>query len=151
MYSFKFIQMRKIKRTLTIMTALATLALLVSACDDPLDVFQAYSFDLVTMPVQESLGEGETAEIRCTLAREGEYKNAEFFIRMFQPDGEGELKMEDGTVFLPNDLYPLKKTEFRLYYTSHCSDQQTIDVYIQDNFGQVVQKTFSFQNKNIDE
>ena len=60
------------------MTALATLALLVSACDDPLDVFQAYSFDLVTMPVQESLGEGETAEIRCTLAREGEYKNAEF-------------------------------------------------------------------------
>jgi hypothetical protein len=70
---------------------------------------------------------------------------------MFQPDGEGELKMEDGTVFLPNDLYPLKKTEFRLYYTSHCSDQQTIDVYIQDNFGQVVQKTFSFQNKNIDE
>jgi len=143
--------MRKIKRTLTIMTALATLALLVSACDDPLDVFQAYSFDLVTMPVQESLGECETAEIRCTLAREGEYKNAEFFIRMFQPDGEGELKMEDGTVFLPNDLYPLKKTEFRLYYTSHCSDQQTIDVYIQDNFGQVVQKTFSFQNKNIDE
>lgn len=130
-----------------IVTGLAAMVLLVSACDDTLDVFQAYSFDLVAMPVQESLREGETAEIRCTLVREGEYKNAEFFICMFQPNGEGELKMNNGTVFLPNDLYPLEKTDFRLYYTSHCTDQQTIDVYIQDNFGQVVQKTFSFQNK----
>lgn len=139
--------MKKLRRTLRIVIGLAALALLVGACDDTLEVFQAYSFDLVTMPVQESLREGETAEIRCTLAREGEYKNAEFFIRMFQPDGEGELRMDNGTIFLPNDLYPLEKTAFRLYYTSHCSDQQTIDVYIQDNFGQVVQKTFSFQNK----
>ena len=139
--------MEKIKRTFMVVTVLAALALLVGACDDTLEVFQAYGFDLITMPVQESLREGETAEIRCTLAKEGEYKNAEFFIRMFQPDGEGKLEMDNGTVFLPNDLYPLVKTTFRLYYTSHCSDQQTIDVYIQDNFGQVVQKTFSFQNK----
>jgi hypothetical protein len=143
--------MRKFKRTLMIVTVMAALALLVGACDDTLEVFQAYGFDLVTLPVQETLREGETAEIRCTLSREGEYKNAVFFIRMFQPDGEGELKMDNGTVFLPNDLYPLEKTEFRLYYTSHCFDQQTIDVDIQDNFGQVVQKTFSFQNKNTNE
>lgn len=143
--------MRKLRRTLRIVTVLVASILLVSACDDTLDVFQAYRFDLVTMQVQESLREGETAEIRCTLAMEGEYKNAEFFIHMFQPDGEGELKMDNGKVFLPNDLYPLEKTDFRLYYTSHCTDQQTIDVYIQDNFGQVVQKTFSFQNKNTDE
>lgn len=110
---------------------LPALALLVSACDDTLDVFQAYSFDLFTLPVPKSLGEGETTEIRCSLFK------------------EGELKMDNGTVFLPNDLFPLEKTEFRLYYTSHCSDQQTIDVYIQDNFGQVVQKTFSFQNKKL--
>jgi hypothetical protein len=143
--------MRKLKRSFTIITVLAALALLVSACDKTLDVFNAYSFDLVTMPVQESLREGETAEIRCTLAKDGEYKHAEFFIRMFEPDGEGELKMDNGTVFLSNDLYPLEKTEFRLYYTSHCSDQQTIDVYIQDNFGQVVQKTFSWQVERASE
>ena len=143
--------MKKLRRTLRIATGLAVMALLVSACDDTLDVFQNYSFDLVTMPVQESLREGETAEIRCTLAKDGEYKNAEFFIRMFQPDGEGEMKMDNGTVFLPNDLYPLEKTDFRLYYTSHCTDQQTIDVYIQDNFGQVMEKTFSIKNKKDDE
>lgn len=49
---------------------------------------------------------------------------------------------------IPNDLYSLDKTTFRLYYTSHSTDQQVVDVYIEDNFGQVVQKTFSWQNDN---
>ncbi|NLV82507.1 MAG: DUF3872 domain-containing protein, partial [Synergistaceae bacterium] len=57
------------------------------------------------------------------------------------------LKMENGTVLLPNDLYPLEKMVFRLYYTSHSTDQQSIDIYIEDNFGQVVQKTFSWQSE----
>ena len=69
---------------------------------------------------------------------------------MFQTDGKGELRMDDGTVFLPNDLYPLDRTTFRLYYTSHLTDQQVIDVYIEDNFGQVVQKNFSWQNDSGD-
>lgn len=122
------------------------LSAIVCACSDDLDIQQAYTFDLVTMPVQKKIVQGETAEIRCQLVKEGEYQQSQFYIRYFQPDGVGELKMDDGTVFLPNDLYPLNKTTFRLYYTSHSTDQQVIDVYIQDNFGQVVQKTFSWQN-----
>lgn len=121
------------------------------ACSDDLDIHQSYSFDLVSMPVQKKIVEGETAEIRCELVKEGNYEQARFFIRYFQPDGVGELKMDDGTVFLPNDRYPLNKTTFRLYYTSHCSDQQTIDMYIEDNFGQVVQRTFSWQNDRVDD
>ncbi len=124
------------------------LASVVSACSSDVDIYQAYAFDLVTMPVPKKIVEGETAEIRCELVKEGEYSEANFYIRYFQPDGKGELKMDDGTVFLPNDLYPLERTVFRLYYTSHCSDQQVIDVYIQDSFGQLIQKTFSFQNEN---
>lgn len=54
--------------------------------------------------------------------------------------------MDDGTVFLPNDRYPLERYVFRLYYTSRSEEQQVIDVYIEDNMGQVVQKSFSFQN-----
>lgn len=50
----------------------------------------------------------------------------------------------------PNDLYPLEKQVFRLYYTSRSTDQQVIDIYIQDNFGQIEQKTFSFQNESAD-
>ena len=34
------------------------------------------------------------------------------------------------------------------YYTSASTDQQTIDIYVEDNFGQVVQLTFDFNNEN---
>lgn len=67
-------------------------------------------------------------------------------IRYFQPDGKGKLEMDNGTVFLPNDLYPLEKETFRLYYTSASTDQQTIDIYIIDSFGQMQQVSFSLNN-----
>lgn len=38
--------------------------------------------------------------------------------------------MDDGMVLLPNDRYPLDREVFRLYYTSECEDQQTIDIYL---------------------
>ena len=90
------------------------------------------------MPVQKRLAVGETAEIRCTLVREGVYDEARYTIRYFQPDGDGELRMDDGTVFLPNDRYPLDRTSFRLYYTSLSEAQQVIDVYVEDNMGQEI-------------
>ena len=37
---------------------------------------------------------------------------------------------------------------FRLYYTSRSDDQQTIDVYVEDNTGQVVKTSFTFQSEN---
>mgnify|MGYP000041459723 FL=1 len=135
---------RKVMKKL-FFAAMAALGLLAS-CDKELDIQQAYSFSLETMPVPKRIGVGETAEIRCTLVREGAYADARYTIRYFQPDGKGELRMDDGTVFLPNDRYPLERFSFRLYYTSRSDDQQTIDVYIEDNMGQVVQKSFTFQN-----
>ena len=121
------------------------------ACSNDLDIHQSYLFDLVSLPVQKKIAKGETAEIRCQLVKEGDYDQAEFFIRYFQPDGDGELVMDDGTVFLPNDRYPLNKTTFRLYYTSRSSENQVIDVYVEDNFGQVVQRTYSWQNEGSQE
>ena len=56
--------------------------------------------------------------------------------------------MDNGTVFLPNDLYPLEKEMFRLYYTSASTDKQTIDIYVIDSFGQVRQLSLSFNNDN---
>lgn len=128
------------------LAALAALGLL-SSCDKELDVQQAYKFELETMPVQKRIAVGETAEIRCTLVREGEYAGARYTIRYFQPDGHGELHMDDGTLFAPNDRYPLERFSFRLYYTSRSDDQQTVDVYIEDNMGQLVQRSFTFQNE----
>ena len=127
------------------------IACLLSSCDNEVDIQQAYPFTLETMPVQTKIVRGETAEIRCTLRREGRYDEARYTIRYFQPDGKGTLRMDDGTVFLPNDLYPLEKETFQLYYTSASTDQQTIDIYIIDSFGQMQQLTLSFNNDNSEE
>jgi hypothetical protein len=142
--------MKKIKSFFGITAWLAAMMLLALACSDDLDIHTRYLFDLETMPVPKKIVQGETAEIRCRLVKEGNYRDAEFYIRMFQTDGVGELRMDDGTVFAPNDLYSLTKETFRLYYTSRCTDQQVVDVYIVDSFGQVVQKTFSWQNESVD-
>ena len=111
-------------------------AVLLCACSDKLDIQQMYEFDLATLPVQTTIVEGGEAEIRCQLVRSGRYEETEYFIRL-----------EDGTVLLPNDLYPLPGETFRLYYKSLCTDQQTIDIYIVDSFNQTVTKSFSFNNE----
>ena len=139
------------KRVLALSAWVAAIVMMLVSCDSELDVKQAYGFDLVTMPVQKSILPGESAEIRCTIVREGDYIGTRFFLRYFQPDGEGELRLDDGTLFAPNDLYPLDRTVFRLYYTTLGTDQQVIDVYIEDSFGQVVQKTFSFQSERTED
>ena len=125
--------------------------LYMTACADKLDVQQMYEFDLATLPVQTTIVKGEEAEIRCQLVRSGEYQDTKYFIRYFQPTGKGELRMENGTVLLPNDLYLLPEETFRLYYRSFGTDQQKIDIYILDSFGQVVQKSFAFNNEAEDE
>ena len=128
------------------MGVLALAVFCLSACTRELDVQQSYPFTLEVMPVQKDIVKGQTAEIRCTLKRGGDFADTHYTIRYFQPDGKGTLKMDDGTVFKPNDRYPLTKVVFRLYYTSLSSDRQTIDVYVEDSFGKVQQLTFSFNN-----
>ena len=105
--------MKKMKKILALAVWIAALGLLCASCDNGLDIQQAYTFSLETMPVQKRISVGETAEIRCTLVREGRYDGARYTIRYFQPDGRGELRMDDGTVFLPNDRYPLDREVFR--------------------------------------
>ena len=122
-----------------------------SACDRDLDVQQSYPFTVETMPVQKDIIRGQTAEIRCTLKRGGEFADTRYTIRYFQSDGKGLLRNDNGTVFKPNDRYLLTKDVFRLYYTSLSSDRQTIDVYVEDNFGRVQQLTFSFNNKKAED
>ena len=119
--------------------------------NDSLGIQQAYPFTVETLPVPKKLKVGETAEIRCQLVRGGDYQPTTYQIRYFQPDGKGKLEMDNGTVFLPNDLYPLEKETFRLYYTSASTDQQTIDIYIIDSFGRMQQVSFSFNNDNSKE
>ena len=143
--------MKKMIESMIIAGCMLVALLYMTACSDKLDVQQMYEFDLAALPVQTTIVKGEEAEIRCQLVRSGEYQDTKYFIRYFQQTGKGELRMENGTVLLPNDLYLLPEETFRLYYRSFGTDQQKIDIYILDSFGQVVQKSFAFNNEAEDE
>lgn len=117
------------------------------SCDNKLDIQQAFPFTVETMPVQTTIATGNTVEIRCNLKSEGQYTGTVYTIRYFQSAGKGSLKMDDGTIFKPNDSYPLNKNVFRLYYTSASTDQQTITIYVEDSFQQAVQLSYTFTNE----
>jgi len=120
------------------------------ACQRELDVQQSYPFRFETLPVQKNIAGGETAEIRCHLIPEGRFIGTRYTLRYFQPDGKGELRLDDGRILHPNDRYPLSTEVFRLYYTSQSKMRQTINLYIEDSFGHLVQKTFDFNHKKED-
>ena len=118
------------------------------ACDNELDIRQEYPFTVESMPVAD----GETVEIRLEIKPEGNFSGTVYTLRYFQPDGKGSLKMEDGTVLKPNDRYLLNEWKFRLYYTSHSGkESQTIDLYFEDNWGNLQQLTYDFNGKDAEE
>lgn len=121
---------------------------LVAACNDKLDIQTRYPFTVETMPVPKKLKVNETAEIRCELKREGRWEDTRYTIRWFLYDGKGTLELDDSTVLLPNDRYPLEKELFRLYYTSLSDEQGSFTVWVEDSDGQTVKVEFSFNADN---
>ena len=141
---------RKLLSLLGVMGVLSFAGFCLSSCTPELDVQQAYDFSLQTLPVQKDIIKGAVAEMRCSLKAEGDFKDTRYTIRYFQPDGKGELRLDDGTLLSPNDRYPLTRKNFRLYYTSLSSDRQTIDVYVEDSFGKIRELHFSFNGKSAE-
>lgn len=60
---------------------LSLTAFLFTACNDDMDVQQAYPFTVETMPVPTRIVKDETVEIRCELKREGRFSDARYTIR----------------------------------------------------------------------
>ena len=143
--------MKKIVEKITLIACISVIFLLNTSCNNDLDIRNDYAFDLEIMPIQSKIMQQETVEIRCQLIREGIYEDAGYNIHYFQSGGTGTLKMDDGTQLEPNNSYRLPDDKFSLYYTSTCTEQQAFDIYITDNAGQVVQKTFTFQHENAPE
>jgi conjugative transposon protein traQ len=141
---------KKLVNMLWAVGLLTVVSLCLPACDRELEVQQAYDFTLETMPVQKDLRRGETAEIRCSLKRAGRFAGARYTLRYFQSEGKGMLRLDKGVALKPNDRYSLAREEFRLYYTSQMLARQTIDVYIEDNFGTMKRLTFDFNSKRDD-
>lgn len=117
------------------------------SCDkDELEIQQNYPFEVKVMPVPGDVASGQTVEIRITIERSGNFNDANYFIRYFQFDGKGTLRYYSEPPYLPNDLYQLPATQFRLYYISQSTVSQSFDIWISDNFGNEKQVSFQFNN-----
>lgn len=123
--------------------------LTLSSCNkDQLDIQQNYPFEVKVMPVPKDVANGQTVEIRITIQRSGDFNDAEYYIRYFQFDGQGALRYYSEPPYMPNDLYPLPQTQFRLYYSSQSTVSQSFDIWISDNFGNEQQVSFQFNSRD---
>lgn len=127
------------------------IACIVCACSSDLDLKQSYEFKVTHLPVPKKLKVGETAEIRCQIERSGYYKKTAYKLRYFQTDGEGTLRLDDGTIFLPNDYYDLDRETFRLYFTAGSEEQSNVDIYFFDSEGNSFTLNLSFNYDSKDE
>jgi len=134
---------------LWMLVAVMASAIMLSSCNkDELDIQQNYPFEVKVMPVLKGITNGQTVEIRITIQRSGDFKDANYFIRYFQYDGQGTLQYYNDAPYMPNDLYPLPQTQFRLYYTSQSTVSQSFDIWISDNFGNEQQVSFEFNSSD---
>lgn len=126
--------------------ALALLACSLTACEDRLEVRQAYGFSLTSWYLQEGIDPDETVEIRLTLHREGDYKEASYRIGYIQLEGDGEVSDAGGTRLIDRELMPLDSVArldttdvcrqvFTLFYRNIGEDNPEIRFVVADNFG----------------
>ena len=129
--------------------AMLVCAVVLTSCEkDELDIRQNYPFEVQVMPVPKEVANGQTVEIRITIERSGNFNDAEYYIRYFQFDGQGTLRYYNEPPYLPNDLYQLPVTQFRLYYTSQSAVSQSFDIWISDNSGNEKQVSFQFNSSD---
>ena len=132
-----------------ILLAVFVCSVLLTSCErNELKIQQNYPFEVQVMPVPKEVGNGQTVEVRITIERSGNFHDTEYFIGYFQFDGQGTLRYYDEPPYMPNDLYLLPQTQFRLYYTSQSTVSQSFDIWIMDNFGNEKQVSFQFNSSD---
>lgn len=118
----------------------------ISCNEEELDIRHNYPFEVQVLPVPKEIASGQTVEIRITIERSENFSESKYYLRYFQFDGTGTLRYYDESPYLPNDIYQLPKTQFRLYYTSQSTVSQSFDLWISDNFGNERQVSFEFNS-----
>lgn len=138
----------KFKTGLLLLILSISFTLVSCSKDDELEIQNDFPFEINVMPVPKDIVNGQTVEIRIAIQRTGNYHHTQYYLRYFQFDGQGTLRYYDDNPYLPNDLYPLAKEQFRLYYTSNSTVSQSFDVWVSDSFGNEKQISFQFNNQD---
>ncbi|KGL47543.1 MULTISPECIES: TraQ conjugal transfer family protein [Bacteroidales] len=127
--------------------------ILLSSCNRDLDVQNVFPFEVHTMPFPMSLEEGETIEVRTTLKPFRQFDQTTYTLRYFQYEGKGFLRIgRGGKALVPNDRYPIKEGDFRLYYTSQGAERHQLELVFEDNHGQsrTIKLNFNHKEKKSD-
>ncbi|MBW7674258.1 TraQ conjugal transfer family protein [Chryseobacterium chendengshani] len=123
------------------------ISVLVNSCQtNDLEIQQDFPFEIEIMPVPGKIAENETVEIRMSLITPSNFNGTTYSVRYFQFEGAGQLRYYSDSPYLPNDEYPLKQKEFRLYYTSKASESHQFSIWIKDSFGNEKKIDFEFDN-----
>ncbi|MEY8586329.1 TraQ conjugal transfer family protein [Phocaeicola sartorii] len=133
--------------------------LVLSSCNDAIDIRQDYDFKLSTWYLQKQIATGETVEIRFYLDREGDYEKAEYELGYIQVEGKGEVFDSEGVKLVNREVRPLVKvpgldTEnpmkqvFTLFYRSTSAKRSELRFFVRDNFGQERERTVTFDTEN---
>ena len=139
--------------------ALALLACTLAGCDDHLEVRQAYDFSLSSWYLQEGIEPDETVEIRLTLNREGDYREARYRVGYIQLEGDGEVFAADGTRLVNRELTELSgiagldttdilRQVFTLFYRATIARRSELKFFVRDNFGREREMTVTFDLEN---
>ena len=133
-----------------VLVAILTASISLVSCskDNQLEIQNDFPFEVNVMPVPKDVANGQTVEIRIAIQRTGNYSNTQYFLRYFQFDGQGTLQHYNEPPYLPNDVYPLSREDFRLYYTAASAISQSFDVWISDSFGNEKQISFQFNSSD---
>lgn len=138
---------------------LSFMAYMLTACNDSLEVQQAYDFSLVSWYLQEGIEQDETVEIRLTLNREGNYREAAYKVGYIQLEGDGEVfdsggnrlvnrEMTDLTCIPGLDTSDVCRQVFTLYYKNTGKENPKIRFVISDNFRAECTLDIPFSIKN---
>ncbi|REC42060.1 TraQ conjugal transfer family protein [Chryseobacterium sp. 5_R23647] len=122
-------------------------SLLLSSCqNNDLEIQQDFPFEVEILPVPSKIAENETVEIRISLITPSNFNGTTYSVRHFQFEGSGQLRYYNDEPYLPNEEYPLKQKQFRLYYTSQASESHQFSIWIKDSFGNERRVDFEFDN-----
>ncbi|MDB1018550.1 TraQ conjugal transfer family protein [Phocaeicola vulgatus] len=124
---------------------LSFMAYMLTACNDSLEVRQAYDFSLVSWYLQEGIEQDETVEIRLTLNRDGNYREAAYKVGYIQLEGDGEVFDSGGNRLVDREMTDLScipdldttdvcRQVFTLYYKNTGKENPKIRFVISDNF-----------------
>ncbi|MCS3869507.1 hypothetical protein J3D55_002423 [Chryseobacterium ginsenosidimutans] len=137
----------KVLALLKFSMAILLISFVFNACqDNNLEIQQDFPFEVEIMPVPGKIAEYEKIEIRISLITPSNFNGTTYNVRYFQYEGAGQLQYDNEPPYLPNDEYPLKQKQFRLYYTSQASDSHQFSIWIKDSFGNERRVDFEFDN-----